>query len=125
MAHKLLSLSISTLALLSSIRAGAVVDLGYTQYQGNLSYPDTVAFLGLPYAEPPVGDLRFRAPVPLNTSRVTEQANGTIFIATSYPDFCIQGSPGGTSCITFILYMDLTMDCEQRAYLAVLEAKIA
>ncbi|KAI0646569.1 alpha/beta-hydrolase [Trametes meyenii] len=94
--------------LLSSISLGAallpaaslagtashIVDLGYAQYLGNLSYPDTVAFLGLPYAEPPVGERRFRAPLPLDTARVANETKGQVANATTYPDQCIQGSLG-------------------------------
>ncbi|KAK0186160.1 alpha/beta-hydrolase [Armillaria mellea] len=69
-----------------------IVDIGYAKYRGNLSYPNTVAYLGIPYAEPPIGDRRFRAPIPLNTTRIASEANGAIFDATSYPDFCVQGS---------------------------------
>jgi hypothetical protein len=74
------------------------VDVGYVIYLGNQTYPNTVAYLGIPYAEPPVGDLRFRATVPLNTTRVREEANlnGEVVVnATYYPDFCIQGTTGG------------------------------
>ncbi|KAI0768170.1 alpha/beta-hydrolase [Trametes elegans] len=71
-----------------------VVDLGYTQYKGNLTYPDTVAYLGLPYAEAPVGDRRFRAPLPLDTERVSREANGQVVTATTYPEPCILGSTG-------------------------------
>ncbi|TRM68298.1 Alpha/Beta hydrolase protein [Schizophyllum amplum] len=67
-----------------------IVDLGYAQYRGNLTYPDTVSYLGVPYAQPPVGDLRFRAPVPLDTT-----GNTTVVDATKYPDFCVQGTTGG------------------------------
>lgn len=69
------------------------VDTGYAVYLGNHSLPNTAAFLGIPYAEPPVGERRFRAPLPLDTSRLRSQ-KGTVD-ATKYPDFCIQGTTGG------------------------------
>ena len=74
-----------------SVSATMIVDTGYAQYRGNHSYPNAVAYLGIPYAEPPVGDRRFRAPLPLNVTRVSLQANGVVVDATEYPDFCIQG----------------------------------
>ncbi|KAF9235703.1 Alpha/Beta hydrolase protein [Melanogaster broomeanus] len=73
---------------------GDTVNVGYATYQGNRSYPNTVAYLGIPYVEPPLGDLRFRAPVPLNTTRVSEVADGRVINATYYPDSCVQGSMG-------------------------------
>lgn len=82
------------LSLLCLVTASSVVDLGYAKYRGNNSFPNTVAYLGLPYAEPPVGDLRWRAPLPLDTARVRQQARGAVIDATSYPNFCIQGSTG-------------------------------
>ncbi|EKM56690.1 uncharacterized protein PHACADRAFT_27481 [Phanerochaete carnosa HHB-10118-sp] len=82
------------LSFLCLATADTVVDLGYAKYRGNLSFPNTVAYLGLPYAEPPVGELRWRAPLPLNTTRVSQQAGGTIVDASSYPEFCIQGTTG-------------------------------
>ncbi|KAH9848631.1 alpha/beta-hydrolase [Lenzites betulinus] len=72
-----------------------VVDLGYVKYAGNLSYPDTVAYLGIPYAEPPLAERRFRAPLPLDTARVARQAGGRVVSANTYPDFCVQGTTGG------------------------------
>ncbi|KAH9848639.1 hypothetical protein C2E23DRAFT_842918 [Lenzites betulinus] len=45
-----------------------IVDLGYVKYAGNLSYPDTVAYLGISYADPPLAERRFRAPLPLDTA---------------------------------------------------------
>ena len=46
---------------------GPVVDVGYARYRGAASYNDTAAYLGVPYAQSPTGERRFRAPVPLNT----------------------------------------------------------
>jgi len=37
---------------------------GYVNGDNNVT-----TFLGVPYAEPPVGHYRFRAPAPVNTSR--------------------------------------------------------
>ena len=73
---------------------GNIVDTGYAKYLGNLSYTDTVAYLGIPYAEPPIGELRFRAPLPLNKTRVTLATGGSVVDSTQYPNFCIQGSTG-------------------------------
>lgn len=72
-----------------------VVDVGYASYRGNLTYSNVVAYLGIPYAEPPLGEQRFRATTPLNTTRISEQADGNIVDATAYPDFCVQGTTGG------------------------------
>ena len=73
---------------------GDIVDTGYAKYLGNRSYTNTVAYLGIPYAEPPIGDLRFRAPLPLNKTRVTLATGGSVVDSTKYPNFCIQGSTG-------------------------------
>ncbi|KIJ16343.1 hypothetical protein PAXINDRAFT_132242 [Paxillus involutus ATCC 200175] len=93
-----LTLLLSTLLLpkdaLTST-TGPTVNVGYATYLGNQSYPNTVAYLGVPYAEPPVGDLRFRETVPLNTARLRKEASGQVVNATYYPDFCVQGGTGG------------------------------
>lgn len=86
--------STGLLSLCSLAAANTVVDLGYARYRGNQTYPNTVAYLGIPYAEPPLNNLRWRAPLPLNTARVSRQARGAVIDATSYPDFCVQGTTG-------------------------------
>ncbi|KAJ2934669.1 hypothetical protein H1R20_g2397, partial [Candolleomyces eurysporus] len=72
-----------------------IVDTGYAKYLGNRTFPNTVAYLGIPYAEPPLGPRRFRAPLPLNTTRVRFETKGKVVDATEYPEFCIQGTTGG------------------------------
>jgi hypothetical protein len=98
----------SVLPVFSS--AGNIVDTGYAKYRGNLSFPNTVAYLGIPYAEPPLGELRFRATLPLNTTLVSAAAGGRIIDATEYPDFCIQGSTGGKICSVDTAYLKKTPD---------------
>ncbi|KAF8525551.1 alpha/beta-hydrolase [Hysterangium stoloniferum] len=69
------------------------VDTGYAVYIGHNSLPNTAAFLGIPYAEPPVGERRWRAPTPLDTRKLEE--NKAVVDAATYPDFCVQGTTGG------------------------------
>ena len=68
------------------------VDTGYAIFVGNHSLSNTAAFLGIPYAEPPVGEGRFRAPAPLNVERLRQ--NKSVVDASQYPDFCVQGTTG-------------------------------
>lgn len=86
------------LVLSDSLAQGSsqhVIDAGYAKYLGNQTYPNTVAYLGIPYAEPPLGNLRFRAPLPLNTARISAESKGQIIDARNYAPFCIQGTTGG------------------------------
>ena len=75
--------------------ASDIVDTGYARYLGKRAYPNTVTYLGIPYAEPPLGSRRFRAPLTLNITRVGLEANGKVIDAREYPDFCVQGTRGG------------------------------
>ncbi|KAF9522500.1 alpha/beta-hydrolase [Crepidotus variabilis] len=76
-----------------------IVDTGYAKYLGNQTYPNAVAYLGIPYAEPPLGIRRFRKPLPLDKRRVKKEAlaagHDGVVDARSYPEFCIQGTTGG------------------------------
>ncbi len=49
----------------------SIVDLGYSRYEGEELDSGVSRYLGMRYAAPPVGDLRFRAPVkPKHTTKV-------------------------------------------------------
>ncbi|GAM90043.1 hypothetical protein ANO11243_080830 [Dothideomycetidae sp. 11243] len=70
-----------------------VVDLGYAKFRGSTS-PGwrTTTYFGLRYAAPPVGDLRFRGPRPIEDGDYYD--NATIADATERSSPCIQGIPG-------------------------------
>ncbi|KAJ5782218.1 CAZyme family CE10 [Penicillium paradoxum] len=63
------------LSLLSLASASTVVDLGYASYKGQTLSNGVTQWLGIRYAAPPVGDLRFAAPEdPLDMEGI-QQAN--------------------------------------------------
>ncbi|KAJ8072039.1 hypothetical protein PM082_015597 [Marasmius tenuissimus] len=107
---RLLSLS---LLISTALAAGEdIVDTGYARYLGNKTFSNAVAYLGIPYAEPPIGDRRFRAPAPLDTARIAEESSGEVVDATEYPEFCIQGpisvdnlgGAGSEDCLKMNIY---------------------
>ncbi|PYH94386.1 carboxylesterase estA [Aspergillus ellipticus CBS 707.79] len=66
----------------SNNESSPTIDLAYSKYQG-IRLPGGVdEYLGMRYAAPPLGDLRFRAPQDPNT-------NGTLESATAYGPLCI------------------------------------
>ncbi|KAK7461911.1 hypothetical protein VKT23_008342 [Stygiomarasmius scandens] len=91
MARSLIALLLSSFVYNSIAQSNPpIIDLGYASYQGSFDSANNVTnFLGIRYASPPVGDLRFRAPQPpVNVSGV-QQAN-------TVPPICFQASSGGS-----------------------------
>ncbi|KAF7554521.1 hypothetical protein G7Z17_g2857 [Cylindrodendrum hubeiense] len=66
--------SVAILSLLSSVDAvKPLVDLGYSNYQGKVLSNGVTQWLGVRYAAPPLGDLRFSPPQdPLNNDTVQD-----------------------------------------------------
>ena len=104
---------------------GTIVDTGYAKYLGNYTAPYSVAFHGIPYAEPPLGDRRFRDPVPLDTDKLKQ--NGSVIDARNYTAPCVQGAlslgnvnqaggMGSEDCLTMNIYTPInatsTSKCE-------------
>lgn len=52
-----------------------IVDLGYSQYEGVVLEAGVNQWLGIQFAAPPVGDLRWRAPQDPVTTQTLQQAN--------------------------------------------------
>ncbi|KAJ8589766.1 alpha beta-hydrolase [Rhizopogon salebrosus TDB-379] len=68
-----------------------IIDLGYAQYQGSVDTTTNVtSFLGIRYAAPPVGNLRWAAPQHPPTTSAVQQA-------TMQPNECYQASVGNSS----------------------------
>ncbi|OAF57595.1 hypothetical protein VC83_05716 [Pseudogymnoascus destructans] len=78
--------TVSVLALPAELDVN-IVDLGYSSYQGTSLENGVSRWLGIRYAAPPVGDLRFRAPRdPLKTTTLQKaDAFGDVCISTTAP----------------------------------------
>jgi carboxylesterase type B len=92
----LLAISQTFLALEALASANApVIDLGYAQYQGSVdTVTNTTSFLGIRYAAPPLGNLRWAAPQPPPTTSGVQQAN-------TQPNECYQAPLGNASTNPF------------------------
>jgi len=73
-----------------NISHNPVVDLGYAKYRGITNGRGVNEFLGIRFAAPPVGELRWRAPAD------PELSQGTIQDATQYKAVC----PGENQAVT-------------------------
>jgi carboxylesterase type B len=93
-----LSLIYSVHSVTVNIEDGQVEGTKMTSRLG-VSYD---AFLGIPFAEPPVNELRFQPPQPVKPWT-------GVFDATAYGPFCMQGSLGGGSSND----RDISEDCLQ------------
>ncbi|PVH68656.1 alpha/beta-hydrolase [Cadophora sp. DSE1049] len=75
-----------------SSNGSAVVDLGYAEAMGAVNATQgTVSYYGLRFAQAPVEDLRWRAPVSIETS--SNMSPKPVLNATQYGPQCVQGSP--------------------------------
>lgn len=79
--------------------SGTTVTTRLGRAEGFRTEDGVVAFLGLPFAEPPVGGLRFRPPVPVRSW-------GGSLNATTFGPACPQPVEAGSS-----LYLDQSEDC--------------
>lgn len=66
--------------------SSAFVNLGYAAYQGNKLGNDINEFLGLRFAKPPLGDLRWRKPVEPVVTTGVQDATKVLDISCSKSD---------------------------------------
>ncbi|KAK3704165.1 hypothetical protein LTR37_014005 [Vermiconidia calcicola] len=71
-----------------------VIDLGYTKYRGALndSFPNIVNYYNIRYAAPPLGSLRWQAPMDIE-SHTSMSNTSSIQDATVRGPTCVQGVP--------------------------------
>lgn len=88
-------LALEVLSSPTATVSASIVNLGYAQYQGSVdTATNTTSFLGIRYAAPPVGDLRWAAPQPPPTVSGIQQA-------TTQPNECNQAARGDSSTNPF------------------------
>ena len=81
-----LVLYLATLGLV--IAVDPLVDVGYTKYQGTSLSNGISQWLGIRYATPPTGNLRYRAPVdpPENcTTQIADEVSYRVSFAVVFP----------------------------------------
>jgi para-nitrobenzyl esterase len=97
----------AALALAPLAALGATVELtDDTIIRGTAIAPGITAYLGIPFAEPPVGPLRFRAPVPLTGGGplAGQTINATAFGSTCAQDARTGGLIGSEDCLTLNVF---------------------
>ncbi|KAL0259593.1 hypothetical protein SLS55_005330 [Diplodia seriata] len=84
-------LSLAALALSASATDAPSADLGYVTYTGFTNETAQINyFYGIPYAQPPLGNLRWRAPRPIEASN---NFTGQVINATLPRPMCYQSAP--------------------------------
>lgn len=83
----------------NDVEQGLVIKTSSGTIQGfvNKTAPDVRQFLGIPYARPPIGDLRFAPPEPATTS-------SKVLHATSLPNSCMQQYSNSSTIYTTYEY---------------------
>ncbi|KAJ7637237.1 extracellular triacylglycerol lipase precursor [Mycena polygramma] len=92
-------LSFTSLVLFAGLcNAAPTVQLGSTTVTG-AAFSNLEFFGGIPYAEPPVGGLRLKPPVPLHN------LGSSTFNASQYGNICLQpGTLSDENCLTINIY---------------------
>jgi carboxylesterase type B len=94
---------IALISLIAVAQERPTVDLGYVHLRGS-SNRSFDFFGGIPYAQAPTEDLRFRKPVPIEASA---GPNSTILDASRFGAACIQPGntmPGSEDCLFVDVY---------------------
>lgn len=85
---------------------GRVVDLGYAKYQGTVLEAGVNQYLGMRYAAPPTGDLRWRAPRDPPLARGVQDASRVRLFPLNAIFFLSLGSVSNKHCSFKLLALD-------------------
>lgn len=88
-------LSLFTLWAVEVAAVDPLVKLSYASYRGTPLASGVTQWMGLPYAAPPVDDLRFAAPRDLHVEHKEYRADSVSFPLTSYSFYPIHLAPLG------------------------------